>query len=140
MHLLKWIFRSNRLVRLAIVLLVVGLAALGFMRRRNAALGAEHADRGRQALERGDEDAALAEYDQAVRLNPRSAEARLARARLLVRHGRPDEAVADWTAALASGPRDAACSSAAGRRILNAASTRTMQPISTMPAPTPRKP
>ena len=107
MRLIRWPFRPNRLVGLAIVLLVVGLVVLGLMRWRYAALGAEHADRGRQALERGDEDSALAEYGEAVRLNPRSADALLARARLLVWHGRADEAAADCTAALALTPHDA---------------------------------
>jgi hypothetical protein len=51
MRSLKWPFRPNRLVGIAIVLLVVGLAALGFVRWRNAALGAEHADRGGEQRE-----------------------------------------------------------------------------------------
>ncbi len=105
---------------------------------RNAALGAEHADRGRQALERGDEDAALAEYGEAVRLNPRSADA------LLARRG-------CWCGTIApTRPRPTArrpspwpratpvSSSAAGRRILNSASTGTMRPSSTARSPTPR--
>ncbi len=107
MRFLKWALRPSRLVGLAIVLLVVGLAVLGFVRWRNAALGAEHADRGRQALERGDEEAALAEYGEAVRLNPGSVEVRLARGLLLLRHDRPAEVVADCTAALGLAPRNA---------------------------------
>ena len=86
MRFLKWALRPTRMAGLAVVLLVVGLAALGFVRLRNSILGAEHADRGREAFDRGDEDAALAEYGEAVRLNPRSVDVLLARGRLLIRH------------------------------------------------------
>jgi cytochrome c-type biogenesis protein CcmH/NrfG len=74
MRLIKWFFRPTRLVGLAVVLVLAGLA-LGAYGRWFAVRSVDHLARGRLALEQGDTDRALAEFTQAVRLDPRSVEA-----------------------------------------------------------------
>ena len=106
MRRLKGLFRPTRLVGLAL-LLVVAVLALGIVACRNAARSAEHFEQGRQALEQGDTDRALAEFDEAVRLNPGAVKPRRERIPLLIERLRWDEAVADCTEVLRRTPGDA---------------------------------
>ena len=107
MRHIRWCFRPTTLVGLAMLLVVAGLA-LGIRARWNAARGEDHLAEGRLALEQGDTDRALAEFSEAISIDPLSVEARRERARLLIRRDRWEEAVVDLDAALQRAPGDAA--------------------------------
>ncbi len=106
MRLIQWFFRPSRLVGLAVVLVLVGLA-FAILARWNAARVADHLAAGRLAIEQDDTDGALAEFSEAVRLDPRSVEARRERALLAMVLERWEEAVVDLDAALTRAPDDA---------------------------------
>ena len=67
-----------------------------------------HAGRGQAYLLKNDADAAMAEFGEALRVNPASAPALKGRAALHERRGDFDGAIADYTVAARATPRDAA--------------------------------
>jgi tetratricopeptide (TPR) repeat protein len=107
MRHIKFLFRPRRLLGIVMLLLIsAGLAALarGWW---NAQRGSQHFAQGRQALEQGDVDQALAEFSEAIRLDPGSVEARRERARLLLLRDRWEDGIVDLDAALRDAPGDA---------------------------------
>jgi tetratricopeptide (TPR) repeat protein len=106
MRVFKRALRPTRLVGLAILLVLGGLA-LGVVRKYQAIQSSDHLRQARAALKQGDENEALAQLAEAVRLNPAATDAHRERAGLHARHRRWDVVVADCTAALRFAPDDA---------------------------------
>src|SRR5262245_28512524 len=99
----RWLCKPRQLLLLLLLTLGVGLF-VGVSRWRAAGRARERLEQGRAALEQGNLEQALAAFTEAVRLNPRSAEAYRERACLYQKQGRWEEAVADWTEALRLAP------------------------------------
>ncbi len=99
MRLIKWFCRPTRLVGLALLLVILGLA-VGVRLRWKAAQSVDHFAQECQAQEQGDTDRAIAELSEAVRLDPNKVEAQRELARLLIRRERWEEAVVALNAAL----------------------------------------
>jgi tetratricopeptide (TPR) repeat protein len=86
------------------------VAALGVLLAEGPLGAAEqahaHVVRGRRLEVAGQEDAAVAEFDRAVALDPDNAAARFHRGRACLRAGRPDEAVRELDVAVRLDPSD----------------------------------
>src|SRR5262249_43997183 len=72
------------------------------------ATGAAHNNRGNIYLQRGDFQAAIADFDSAIRLDPNDYYPRWGRGRAYTRQGEHAKALADYTAALRLNPKAAA--------------------------------
>jgi lipoprotein NlpI len=67
-----------------------------------------HLNRGIEWAAKGDFDRAIADYDAAIKLHPKSADAHYNRGNAWARKGDPDRAIADYDAAIRLDPKEAA--------------------------------
>ncbi len=105
MRIWKGFLWPTGVLLVAILLAAAGLV-LGIVRLTSSVRAHHHLEDGHAAIERGDAEAALAAFNRAIALDPRSLEARRRRARLLNRLGQSEAAIADCTAALDIAPQE----------------------------------
>jgi tetratricopeptide (TPR) repeat protein len=92
--------------------------AVGQVPRTTSSAAQEKYDRGLVLSKTDNLDGAVASFSEAIKLDPKFADALVQRGQLMFRNGNPEGAVADFTKALDIDPRNAAAYKARGMAIL----------------------